>query len=94
MYDYEVLLSGEWRRLDLTPNDVPVASYSGSSRRLQRVATSRQRIQSRATVYPVANYSAIAYPVDMESRRRKSRRSEELQPGAKNPVVKENRRSD
>ncbi|KZV45892.1 UDP-Glycosyltransferase/glycogen phosphorylase [Dorcoceras hygrometricum] len=42
-------------------DDVPVASYSGSSRRLQRVATSRQRIQSRATVDPVVGYSAIAY---------------------------------
>ncbi|KZV56133.1 hypothetical protein F511_20407 [Dorcoceras hygrometricum] len=68
-------------------DDVPVTSYSGSSRRLQRVATSRQRIQSRATVDPVAGYSAIAYSVDMESRRKKSRSSEELQPGAKNPVA-------
>ncbi|KZV56643.1 hypothetical protein F511_02142 [Dorcoceras hygrometricum] len=42
-------------------DEVPVASYSGSSRRLQRVATSRQRIQSRATVDPVACYSDIAY---------------------------------
>ncbi|KZV45793.1 hypothetical protein F511_39130 [Dorcoceras hygrometricum] len=43
--------------------------------------------QSRATVDPVASYSVIAYPVDMESRRKKSRSSEELQPGAKNPVA-------
>ncbi|KZV29050.1 hypothetical protein F511_15141 [Dorcoceras hygrometricum] len=40
-------------------NDVPVASYSGSSRRLHRVATSRQRIQSRATVDPVVGYCAL-----------------------------------
>ncbi|KZV49720.1 hypothetical protein F511_33129 [Dorcoceras hygrometricum] len=44
--------------------------------------------QSRATVDPVAGYSAIVYPVDMESRRRKSRRCEELQPGAKYPDAK------
>ncbi|KZV49847.1 ankyrin repeat domain-containing protein 50-like [Dorcoceras hygrometricum] len=43
----------------MSQDDVPVASYSGSSRRLQRVATSRQRIQSQATVYPVAGYSAL-----------------------------------
>ncbi|KZV50154.1 hypothetical protein F511_22611 [Dorcoceras hygrometricum] len=40
-------------------DDVPVASYSGSSRRLPRVATSRQRIQSQAIVYPVAGYSVL-----------------------------------
>ncbi|KZV18152.1 hypothetical protein F511_28969 [Dorcoceras hygrometricum] len=47
-----------------------VVSYSGSSRRLQRVATSRQIIQSRATVDPVTSCSGpsrelqcFAYPV-------------------------------
>ncbi|KZV38884.1 hypothetical protein F511_43986 [Dorcoceras hygrometricum] len=43
--------------------------------------------QSRATVDPVASFSAIAYPVDMVSRRKK-RSSEALQPGAKYSVVK------
>ncbi|KZV38873.1 hypothetical protein F511_44937 [Dorcoceras hygrometricum] len=45
--------------------------------------------QSRATVDPVASFSAIAYPVDMVSRRKKSRSSEAWQPGAKYPIDKE-----
>ncbi|KZV58338.1 hypothetical protein F511_34167 [Dorcoceras hygrometricum] len=36
-----------------------IASYSAPSRRLQRVATSRQRIQSRATMDLVAGYNAL-----------------------------------
>ncbi|KZV24607.1 hypothetical protein F511_06433 [Dorcoceras hygrometricum] len=45
--------------------------------------------QSQATVDPVVSFSAIAYPVDMVSRRKKSRSSEAWQPGAKYPVDKE-----
>ncbi|KZV43442.1 hypothetical protein F511_28845 [Dorcoceras hygrometricum] len=45
--------------------------------------------QSRATVDPVASFSAIAYPVDMVSRRKKIRSSEAWKPGAKYPVDKE-----
>ncbi|KZV39439.1 glycerol-3-phosphate acyltransferase 1-like [Dorcoceras hygrometricum] len=60
----------------------------------------QQYIQTRATVdqlliciqsqddVPVASYSAIAYPVDMVSRHKKSRSSEAWQPGAKYPVDK------
>ncbi|KZV32616.1 hypothetical protein F511_17042 [Dorcoceras hygrometricum] len=36
-------------------------------------------IQSRATVDPVVSFSAIAYPVDLASRRKKSRSSEAQQ---------------
>ncbi|KZT75955.1 hypothetical protein F511_47020 [Dorcoceras hygrometricum] len=45
--------------------------------------------QSQATVDPVVSFSAIAYPVDMVSRRKKSRSSDAWQPGAKYPVDKE-----
>ncbi|KZV38205.1 putative disease resistance protein [Dorcoceras hygrometricum] len=58
-------------------------------------ASSRKMMyQSRATVDPVASFSAIAYPIDMEYRRKKSRSSEALQPGAKYSVVKVTSRSD
>ncbi|KZV20675.1 hypothetical protein F511_30649 [Dorcoceras hygrometricum] len=53
----------------MSQDDVPVASYSAPSRRLQCT-------QSQATVFYI-------------SRRRKSSRSEALQPCAKNPVDKE-----
>ncbi|KZV34093.1 hypothetical protein F511_05775 [Dorcoceras hygrometricum] len=70
----------------------PVARLC-TSRKLY--ASSRKMMyQSRATVDPVASFSAIAYPVDMVSRRKKSRSSEALQPGAKYSVVKVTSRSD
>ncbi|KZV52191.1 double-stranded RNA-binding protein 4 [Dorcoceras hygrometricum] len=54
----------------------------------ESAAGRKMMYQSRATVDPVASFSAIAYPVDMVSRRKKSRSSEALQPGAKYSVVK------
>ncbi|KZV35211.1 hypothetical protein F511_44376 [Dorcoceras hygrometricum] len=53
-------------------DDVPVASYSAPSRKLQCT-------QSQDTVFCISSRR--------KSRRKKSRRSEELQPGAKNPVA-------
>ncbi|KZT76806.1 hypothetical protein F511_46170 [Dorcoceras hygrometricum] len=52
------------------------------------IQSRKMMYQSRATMDPVANFSAIAYPVDMVSRRKKSRSSKALQPGAKYSVVK------
>ncbi|KZT75362.1 hypothetical protein F511_47613 [Dorcoceras hygrometricum] len=40
----------------------------------------------RATMDPVASFSAISYPVDIVSRRKKNRSCEAWQPGAKYPV--------
>ncbi|KZV32643.1 hypothetical protein F511_14767 [Dorcoceras hygrometricum] len=54
-----------------------------------KTSSRKMMYQSRATVDPVASSSAIAYPVDMVSRRKKSRSSEAWQPGAKYPVDKE-----
>ncbi|KZV45141.1 hypothetical protein F511_25303 [Dorcoceras hygrometricum] len=63
-------------------DDVPVASYSGSSRRLQRVATSRKRIQSQATVLCISSRHGI--------RRKKSRRKETSRSSSRyKPVAKQ-----
>ncbi|KZV26308.1 hypothetical protein F511_37313 [Dorcoceras hygrometricum] len=48
-----------------------------------------QWFRDTASLDPIASFSAIAYPVDMVSRRKKSRSSEAWQPGAKYPVDKE-----
>ncbi|KZV31794.1 hypothetical protein F511_28436 [Dorcoceras hygrometricum] len=56
--------------------------------RCRKISCRKMMYQSRATVDPVASFSAID-PVDMVSRRKKSRSSEAWQPGAKYPVDKE-----
>ncbi|KZV14398.1 hypothetical protein F511_43415 [Dorcoceras hygrometricum] len=67
----------------LTSRKIPVASYSGSSRKIHPVNKIRW-IQSRASVLCIQS---------QRSRSKKSRCSEALQPGAKYPVDKDiNRR--
>ncbi|KZT76581.1 F-box family protein [Dorcoceras hygrometricum] len=63
---------------DWTTSCKHIVTTSWTTRRKQ------QHIQSRATVDPVASFSAIAYPVDMVSRRNKSISSEALHPDASN----------
>ncbi|KZV30760.1 O-linked N-acetyl glucosamine transferase family protein [Dorcoceras hygrometricum] len=72
------------QRLDNQLQIHPVASNSSSRRELHCTSCcyeSRRKMmyQSRATVDPVVSFSAIAYPVDMVSRRKKSRSSEAQQ---------------